>query len=181
MVEPSIFFEKIAPNQYLYRNNRLRSSRAYLITYKEKRAIENLFKGYMGLSIGLTSSCSATMYFRPKIGGTLFIISSLLIILKFKMDMKKIIGNRKKIPCHKEPFFSIFEREAQTVSWRDILELTLGMIFVFCLSIILFNDAMTNNKKSLLILAVLALLASLFSSYMIFLLIRHKPKKDQNT
>ncbi|WP_131777770.1 hypothetical protein [Legionella fairfieldensis] len=151
------------------------------MTYKEKREIEDIFSKYMGMIIGVTSGCSMAMYFRPKIGCFAFVLGSIALILKLKVDMKKIIGDRKKISCPKESFFLIFEKEAQNASWRYIFQLVCGVLLFFWGAFYFFSEFISQGKISLFILAFIFFFTSLFTTYTIFILIRHKPKKDQNT
>lgn len=179
MLNSSLFFRKIKPNEYMY-ITRIYGSKAYPVNYKEKLAIESLAYKFMAFVIALTSCCGGAMAISIKKGNHIVFYIYLVIFFfgcfDYRRRFKKIILGRSKVLYKPYTRSEFYQKSAALTTWTEIRKLLEGIIIVLAISVFSFIESLKEGNQIIFWGSSFFLIAMAWQVYNLYMLIYYKLK-----
>ena len=181
MFGTSLAFRKIGKNQYLFIPGWIYTSKAHLVTYKEKNSLQGIVDIWMGQIVIATSSAAISAIRLPKLAIGIFVVLNCVFYFYYKWQVKKIIGDRKKVPCEKQTFMGHNKRIEETMTWKDLLHLIFSVFIVLATAVFYFFEYKKTDLILNLIGGVVCILASCIVIFLVAVQSYLKLKKRTQT
>jgi hypothetical protein len=174
MLCPERSFKKIKANTYLFIPGFAFVRKAYYVTYKEKKAIQELLSKVNCFLFSLSGGGSIAAKWRTTLGMIIFCTVPLCFYVYYKIKLRKILGNRKKQPCQRinvREHFAAFSKEQ---SIKDCITVYVGTIIFTAFAIIEGKNAYETSNIRLLIGTTLVMLFVIASTTMASIVVYFK-------
>ncbi|MFC3908545.1 hypothetical protein ACFORL_05580 [Legionella dresdenensis] len=173
---PSIYFEKIGKNKYIFRKSPVTSSLGYIVNSKEKLELELLSCSVQAFGMKVLGICLPIFIIHRLSALIVALIGFAYSIINCNKDIKSILGNREKIYVKRQSIIYVFEKQYEFFPRNTKIKLILFNFLLFSGLIAAItnpNDPIYKNSIYLIIFIGVGIsLSALFAVFLCYFAIK---------
>lgn len=179
MWDSSNFFKRMGKNQYLFRNRGIVGKYGYLLTYKEKNAVETLLN-FVGIQImaGVLPILAYAQIRKSIVAYMGCFIYGICGSIYMYFRFKKIVGKRERVYCGRLSIFALCKAQSKLMTTYEVVKYCFMAIFMNIMMPIATNICMEEKKTSLLIMSLFLYLACIVGFFVGGLCLWYKLKEN---